>query len=158
MAALLVRNSIRLTPFSQDEYPAMGTAENLSEPQPPTPDILQRLVKGIISPSSAGGAVGKRRCSTIVQAIMSACRPRSYTSPLLLALGVFIHKNFGSRELLEMLSSLGVSATYKEVTRYVNSQLRDKSTTLPDSIEGIVQFVFDNADVNVATQTGELLL
>ena len=87
---------------------------------------------------------------TITQAIISACRPRSYTSPLFLALAVFIHKKYGSRELWVFLQ------VSRSEPVYINAQLKDNSTPLPESADGIIQFAFDNADINIAAQTGEL--
>ena len=66
-----------------------------------------------------------------------------------------VYKNYGSRELLDMLASQGLSASYQEVSLYENAHLQDDATPLPESVDGIVQFGFDNADVNIATRTGK---
>ena len=62
MAAMLVRNAIRLTPYSQEVFPDVSSEESLI--RSPIQDLLFRPIEGIIPPvhSSAGDTnVGNRR-------------------------------------------------------------------------------------------------
>ena len=77
----------------------------------------------------------KRKCAAIGQAIIAACRPRSCISPILLALTTFIQKKYGSRELIDILSSLGLVESHSEAVDLVNAQLKDNSSPLPDSVD-----------------------
>ena len=71
----------------------------------------------------------------------------------LLALATFILKKYGSRELIDILSSLMLAESYNEVAKLVNTQMKELFS--PAGLcGGLVQFVFDNADVNIATATG----
>jgi len=53
----------------------------------------------------------------ISHAIMSAVRPRSFVSPLQLGLSVYLHRQFGSKRLLEVLACLGLKQMWKRRTR-----------------------------------------
>ncbi|KAJ8888464.1 hypothetical protein PR048_007954 [Dryococelus australis] len=71
------------------------------------------------------GEVVERKNTAIGEAIMSACSPRSYTYPTIMVIGVYIHRHHASRQLVDILSSLSFSASYKEV----------QSTTEPIQVE-----------------------
>ena len=53
-----------------------------------------------------------------------AIRPRSFLSQLRIGVGVFLYKKFGCRLLVDVLSSLGVSASYKEIRHYETSAIK----------------------------------
>lgn len=57
----------------------------------------------------------KTKTFAIAYAIINVARPRSFLSPLLVGLGATLHKKYRSRDLLEVLSSLGFSCSYSEV-------------------------------------------
>ena len=60
----------------------------------------------------------KRRCNSITHAIISACRPRSFISQVLLSTAAYIHRRYASRELIDILNALGFSDDYREVQRF----------------------------------------
>ena len=80
-------------------------------------------------------------CTSIAHAIISACRPRSFISPILLSIAVYIYQRYGCRELNDMLSGMSFFDDYKEV------QL------IPSYFDDFCQFVFDNTGFNVFTTT-----
>ncbi|KAE8737639.1 hypothetical protein FOCC_FOCC016896, partial [Frankliniella occidentalis] len=84
--------------------------------------------------------------------ILSAIRPKSYLSPLHLGTGVLLHRRFGSRYVVDLMTSLGKSVSYKEVMRYEGSV----TLSAPPSVDrgAFIQFIFDNADHNTRTLTG----
>ena len=53
---------------------------------------------------------------------------------------MYVHRKYESKELIDILSSLGFACNYSEVRR-LNTAF----------INGFTQFIFDNADFNVAT-------
>ena len=113
------------------------------------PGSLERFLHGIIKPNAASSS--ERRCTAIGQSIVSACRPRSFISPILLSIAMYIHRKYASRELIDILSSLGFSANDKEVQRLNCAFLTNVE---PDyNLSGFTQFVFHNADFNIATTT-----
>ena len=69
----------------------------------------------------------RRKCAAIGEVIVAATSPRSYISLPLLALTMFIHRKYRSRELIDILSSLVLAERYNEVMKLVNVQLKDNS-------------------------------
>jgi len=65
---------------------------------------------------------------------------------------VYIHRKYASRELIDILSSLSFSDDYKEVQLFESSLISSGEPSY--NLNGFTQYVFDNADVNVATLTG----
>lgn len=65
---------------------------------------------------------------------------------------MYIHRKYGSRELIDILSSLGFSDDYREVQRLESAMVSAKQPS--NFLSGFTQFVYDNADFNVATVTG----
>ena len=111
---------------------------------------------------SALFAARKDRCAveelttTLGQALISGVRPKSYISPVLLSLAVYIHRYFGTRELIDKLNSSGLVPTYGEVLRYEYSATvhASREGALSLSPKELLQFSFDNADKNVKTLDG----
>ena len=108
--------------------------------------------------SKIGGAqwlVRERRriAIAIAHSLISAVRPRSFISPILLAISVYINTMHESRQLIDILSSLGFVDNYKEVQRLYDPLMPKKEQVYGLSGD-LVNFVFDNADVNVRTLTG----
>ena len=149
MAASIIRNDIRTMPFDCSEYPRMDDFSDCANST--VPETLHCLLHGIIK-SNTDKCKCERRCAAIAHSIMSACRPRSFVSPILLAVAVYIHRKYASRELIDILNTLGFSDDYKEVQR-LNTAFLAKGD--PDyNLQNFTQFVFDNADFNVSTLTG----
>ena len=69
----------------------------------------------------------ERKEVAISHSIVQAARPRSAISPILLRVGISTDHLFGSSKYLEMLSSLGFSISYDEVTRYKQSAVQSKN-------------------------------
>ena len=144
MAASFIRDDIKTQVYNCSEYPSMDNMECM------IPDSLYLFLDGVIKSKAAQAHA--RRCTSIAHAIISACRPRSFISPILLAIAVYIYQKHASRELIDILSSLGFSDDYKEVQRMVSSFIRNGDSSY--NLKTFSQFVFDNADFNVATLTG----
>ncbi|KYN08456.1 hypothetical protein ALC62_00565 [Cyphomyrmex costatus] len=83
---------------------------------------------------------------------MSAVRPKSFTSPVLLGIGSFIYKKFGSRTLIDILYNLGFSESYTEISVFETLSISHEEPDVSET--GFMQFVFDNADFNVRTLDG----
>lgn len=94
----------------------------------------------------------QKKCIALSHALMSAVRPRSFLSSLLNSVSVYLYHKFGSKQLIELLSSLGFASSYNDA-----SMLEISAVMRPEKIaidEGFLQFVFDNADFNVNTLNG----
>lgn len=92
----------------------------------------------------------------IGQAITQAARPNSVISPLLFGIGIELHHVFGSKWLIEELSSLGFSITYNEVQLFKQSILQQQTlqSLSPPPLPTLGQFIADNADSNIRTLDG----
>lgn len=101
----------------------------------------------------------KRKVTSICHSIISLVRPRSFISPVLLGLSISLHQNFGSEMLIDLISSMGFGATYKEVRLFEASCLSRKECTSMKTITyspgRFVQFASDNADHNTRTTNGK---
>lgn len=93
-----------------------------------------------------------RKINAISHAIVIAARP-SLTSPLLLSIGIFTYKKYGSKELPNLLSTLGFCSSYDEVRLFESSVIMCDNE--PEYIGAYCQFMFDNADHNTETKDGK---
>lgn len=79
------------------------------------PGLLKHFLHKLLDQKGRNDVVTNRRCTAIAHAIISACRPRSFISPVLLAVAMYIHGKYASRELIDILSSMGFADDYREV-------------------------------------------
>ena len=85
---------------------------------------------------------------SIGQAIVQAARPRLAIEPLQISLAVQLHHMFGSRFLIETLSSMGFCSSYSEVQKFESSAVVAKNQDTSHSLDQshFLQFVADNVD------------
>ena len=151
-AAMLIRREIRYRVYNREVFPsaeqsAWGNREIV-------PDRLRLLIYGILKPAKPDSDDKKhgRKSVTIQHAIISAVRPRSFVSPLHIGLGIHLHRKYGPRVLIDMLSNIRLCASYSEVTNYEAPLTTNAQFTVDKG--AYIQFVFDNADYNVSTLDG----
>lgn len=149
MAAMIIEDDIRSATYDMSKYPQFADLTK-GDTVPPS---LKRLLEGIIKRKTGVCNVSERRRLAIAHSVISAVRPRSFISPILLAIAVYINAMHESRELIDILSSVGFSDDYREVQRLYNALLPDGEQVYNLSGD-LVNFVFDNADVNIRTLTG----
>ena len=78
------------------------------------PETLQCFIDGVLHTPPQ-----HRKNTNLIEAITAAhTRPRSFMSPVLHGAGVYMHRHYASRQLIDLLSSRGISATCKETLRY----------------------------------------
>ena len=82
---------------------------------------------------------------------MSMMRPQSFVSPLLLGIGIYIHRKYGSQELIVLPSSLRFCCTYDKVMKFEASVMKYGVPTTELAGDGFQQCSFDNADHNICT-------
>ena len=86
---------------------------------------------------------------------MQSARPRILNTPLQLSLGLQMHRQFGSRCLIDTLNQLGFCSSYSAIQRYEKSAAINLGTDVPDLKSGMfVQHVADNVDHNLRTLDG----
>ena len=125
MAASIIRDKISLSVYNLPEYPTFEDTKNGSSV---IPESLKLFLYKLLGPDGKNSAVVTRRCTAIAHFVIATCRPRSFISPLLLAI------------------------SYEEVQRLENGMISAGEPSY--GLECFTQFVFDNADFNVATLTG----
>ena len=111
-------------------------------------ELLLRLLSRIITSSKC-----KRRVICLAHGIAAAALPRSFITPILLAISVYINSRFESHELVDLLSSLGFADNYCEVLRLYGAMLPRHEREY-DWEGALVNFIFDNFDINVHTLIG----
>lgn len=152
MAAVLINDDIRAHVYDCTKYPKFSEMDNKEI----VPESLYRLISGIVKRKAA---VKKTKCVerkrvAIAHSIVAAVRPRSFLSPILLGVSTYINSKFESRELVDVLSSLSFADDYREVTRLQDSLMPANDSEFQVSAGDILNFVFDNADINIRTLTG----
>ena len=152
MCAMIISDEINCKIYDLSNYPSFS---NMSSGDL-VPELLGRWMKGVIqSKSSAAGTTKsvERRRTAISHSIIAATRPRSFISPILLAISTYVNTKLESRELADVLSSLSFTDDYRELLRLHDSLMPTEQESLK-LIGDFHQFVFDNADINIHTLTG----
>ena len=148
MAATQISDEIRTMCVDKTSYPPF----NNDEVDKLVPLLLLRLLQGLVSSKSKNQKVINRRITTIAHSIISAARMRSFISPLLLAITSYIHQLTASKQIIDVLSSLGISESYGELRRLQNA-VASRGIPSYDST-AFTSFISDNADFQIATLTG----
>ena len=148
-AAMIIRNDIRSQAYDCQVFPS--AKQVLSGNYELVPDSLRMLIDGILKPK-ANDNVMQRKSVSIQHAIVAAVRPRSFVSPIQTGLGVYLHRKYGSRVLIDIVSNLGFCVPYREVLLYEASVTMNPPAVVDP--QSYIQFVYDNADYNVATIDG----
>ena len=94
----------------------------------------------------------KRKCISIEHAIVSYARLRSFVCPVLIGLAIHLHRQFGSKQLVELANNIGFCLSYAEANKYEISLVEQSRSKIDSS--GYIQFDFDNADFKIRTLTG----
>ena len=124
---------------------------NLLQLQEQVPDILKSLVTSKFSPLRSDNA---KLQTTICHILMQAVSKKGYISPLMLSVGTFVHQTTRSKVLLDVLSSLGLCASYVGVIKFEKSAAATTSEDFPlltspnDGSTRFCQWVADNFDFN----------
>lgn len=67
-------------------------------------------------------------------------------------MGIQLHRKYASRYLIDLLSKIGVSVAYSKCLAFENSAITNNKDNVPE--DSFIQFVFDNADINIRTIDG----
>ena len=90
------------------------------------------------------------RTASIGQAIMQAVRPKAIVTPLQIGLGVQMHRQLGSRFLIDSLHSHGFCTSYSEVQKFERSAAFHQGTEIEGiNNESFIQHIADNVDHNI---------
>ena len=122
------------------------------------PKNFASLINAVFPKSRTSSAQEKRdlRKAAAAHVIMQWCKKEGYQSPLLLAVGLFVHQITRPRVLVDVLCSLGFSLSYSAILTFEKCaavSTNNFTNILPaeDSMERFLQFI---ADHNEDTTTG----
>ena len=95
------------------------------------------------------------RIASIGQAIMQAVRPEAIVAPLQIRLGVQMHRQFGSRFLIDSLYSHVFCPFYSEVQKFGRIAAFHQGTEIEGiNNESFILHIADNVDHNIPTTDG----
>ncbi|XP_061723992.1 uncharacterized protein LOC133530150 [Cydia pomonella] len=150
-AAKIILEEVTSRVYKTDFYPPPTAFLNDAEKD--CPDSLLKLLRIIIMTNkNKDNESYERKCVALAHGIVSAARPRTFRSPVLLGLSSLIHHKYASRYLIDLFSGMGFCSTYDETLKFQVSAIA--TYTPKQSCPAFTQFVFDNADVNVHTIDG----
>lgn len=145
-AAEILKEDIRSMVCDVDTYPAVDDVRLGGENQ--FPNSVDVFFNELITK-------GKNRdikINALKNFVTSSVRVKSFISPLMLSLGIQLHRKYASRYLIDLLSKIGVSVAYSECLAFENSAITNNKDNVPE--DSFIQFVFDNADFNIRTIDG----
>ena len=126
-AAKIIAEDIRSQVYETDLHPSPGNF--LTDMDSLIPKTLSCLVKTIVLKNKKGNkSKWNKKCTAISHAILTAARPHSFISPLQIGLSVHLSQKYGSKHLLNILSSLGLCASYAETSLFQLSALHHPRT------------------------------
>lgn len=150
VASEILKAEIKDFRYEKDRYPASSSFLNgVIQDIPP---LLTYFLGDLLSTDNDKENCIKR--DNIAHSIVSILRPNSFISTLQLALGTYIYRKTGSRLVIDVLSKLGISASYHSIQLHEASTIKDPPE-FRITEETFVQFVYDNTDHNTSTLDGK---
>ena len=127
-AAEIIREDIRSQVYDTYQFtPSDNFFQNVNSV---IPESLRLLLETVILKDKRGCLDPyRKKCVALAHSVISAVRPRSFISSLLHGIGVYLYHKFGSKHMVELLSMLGFSASYKET-----SLLETSAIMRPDNL------------------------
>lgn len=118
-AAAIILEDIRSQCYETNQY---STSDDfLKDINTLLPEILSVLLSFFVICQTKHKSLVARKCTLVAHSIIAATRPSSFISPLLLGVGCFLYKKYGSSNLINILSSLGFSASYNSISLFEDS-------------------------------------
>ncbi|KYN23237.1 hypothetical protein ALC57_04347 [Trachymyrmex cornetzi] len=149
-AATIIINELNKKIFDVNMYPVPDTFFNNLDDY--IPESLFTFLRILITHEKINMHDWHKKITAIAHNIISAMFPRKLISPLQLGLAVTLYHRFGSKDLIDILSSLGFCASYGKVLLFQASAIQFQKEPVLQQCFG--QFAFDNADHNVCTIDG----
>ena len=124
--------------YDCDTYPSSTV---ITQEDGLVPDTLKCFMEGVIKHKGHEQACVPRRCTALSHALIDACRHRSFILPLLLAIGIYFHRKYASRELIDILNRPGLCIQLQEgEQRHEYSMIAGESPSY--DLDGFLQFIF----------------
>lgn len=149
-AAEIIVEDIRSQVYDNSQYPPSDDFFNNVDTV--IPESVQLFYETVVLKNKRGQlATWKKKCISFSHALINAVRPRSFISSLLSGVGTYLYRKYGSKHLVNLCAALGFSCSYSAAVQLETSAILREEATPPIEKRGILQFVYDNADVNVNT-------
>jgi len=119
-AATIIREDIRSIPYDLEYFPLPNqflTNVETDVPKTLTVFLSKDFGKNKKSPKNNH----ENKYIALANRIISCCSPRSFNSTILLSLGLYLHRNIGTKRAVDIFSSFGFCASYNEVYVFVSS-------------------------------------
>ncbi|XP_029341748.1 uncharacterized protein LOC100571724 isoform X2 [Acyrthosiphon pisum] len=150
-AATIIREDIRSFVYETDSFPPPNQfMDDVKEDIPKT--LLFFLSEVCGKNKKTKSQKYDNKFVALAHAIINCCRPRSFISPILLGLGLYLHRHFGTKRAIDIFSNFGFCASYTDVYVFETSSLLYPQPKVDRN--SFSQFVFDNADFNINTIDG----
>ena len=148
MASAIIREDIQSQVMDYENYPSLSDLINTSNSF--VPETLSLFMDKVLNVTNDKNA---RKSSILKHAIVSIIRGK-FISPIMLALSVHLHREYGSKNLLSILSNLGIASSYATVQAYENALVNQPIHDDVSEDSNFFQYVCDNADYNIRTLDG----
>ncbi|XP_031358189.1 uncharacterized protein LOC116181888 [Photinus pyralis] len=149
-AAKILREDIRGMTCNLQNYPNLDDIKTGGTEE--FPDSLKSFFHELVLKDKKNLAAYTTKVAALENFIISLVRVRSFVSPTMFGLGTLLHRKYGSKNLIDILSTIGVSISYSECLNFESSAIQNVQENIP--ADSFLQFVFDNADVNTRTIDG----
>lgn len=150
-AAAIIVEDIRSTVYETTHYPPSDNF--LQGIESDIPDTLRIFLDNVILKNKrASLEKWKKKSVVLAHCIIAAVRSKSFFSPMQVGVVAFLFQKYGSRRLIDTLSSLGFCSSYTEAMLFEVSAIMCSPLVIDDY--AFSQFVFDNADFNTQTLDG----
>lgn len=144
-AANIIREDIRSKIYIVEYYPSLDSfLQDVDIDIPPSLKFFLEIVIKTDKKSKTKNVRWDTVVKTLSHCIISAVRPKSFISPVLLGLSTLMHKKHGSKKLVKLLSNVGLCSSYLQTTLFESSIIKNQEHySLNDAY---IQYCFDNAD------------
>ncbi|KYM94341.1 hypothetical protein ALC62_15043 [Cyphomyrmex costatus] len=149
-AAEIIIRDVKNKTYDVHHYPAADQFFNGLDEY--IPQSLFKFLWTLITHDKKQKQDWHKKISAIAHNIIAAMLPKKMISPLQLGLAVTLYHRYGSKDLIDILSSLGLCASYTKVSLFQASAINFQTEPIMQKCFG--QFAFDNADHNVCTFDG----
>lgn len=147
---MIIKQDVQSRVYDTSHYAPSHTF--LNDTESVIPDTLKAFLDSLLAQKMGDNNKTKRKIISLAHSIISIIRPRSFISSVLHGIAFFIHRKFGAKSLIDLLANFGFSGSYYDANMLELSAIYHPQEPLPT--DTFTQFIFDNADFNVATLDG----
>lgn len=153
-AAELILEDIIKIPYVTDTFPSPN--KFLDDMDKLVPKSLHVFLEKVLEKHKNPLVEQKleKRRTFLAHSMITSVKPRSFYSPLLLSIGSWIYKKIGSHTLIQQLSLLGICSSYHYIRILESSSINSNNITISKEALKLIQFGYDNCDINVNTIDG----